>query len=1688
MSIDINNLNKMFGVSSNDGTDPKKVKKPKDIENLDKMFGIDDSASKSTDSKYTTAFKDSKKDINIDLTNRDYISEYDDPFNTDGGTTDLNELRANRQGNGVKALSGLGRVGAKIVAEVAKMPGYIAGAVAAPFAEENEGWETMVNNSWVKSIGELNESFNTEVLPVYVKKAVSEGNLWDNISSIDFWATEGADGIGYIASMMVPGAALKGLGVGAQLSKLRLLRGVVSAQKADVITATIANTLFEAGAEAGGAMENFQKEMDRKLTSGEITDEEYADMKVQKSRLGRDIFLSNSIILLGPNALQANMLWGKGLTKSMSKVADGGEGALNKMVVQPTIYQKVLNRGKDVLTAGASEGLWEEGMQMTVENMFTNSAKKGELGNNLFKDFNLSELGEAYIDTITSTEGQKAMFLGAFLGGGMQAYQGAKTDIQSRKTTQSLLDTGNTAIDAFYKTMTVDMYNEDGKPNPEKLKEKLEAFGQIEQLNLMYNVAVEKQDKEALEKLRDLAATQLAYGFIMNEELGLDVLKEHLESSSQFEEIVQREQDAGNKTTKKDIIDNVMSKAKVLESAYTNFNDFAPSLISPNLTGTQTKDDVVSFTNTLRGKYLSNKANINLLNESLAKLNKQRESVLKDLEEDEMASEMNQGINSFDERLISIGNDINETTTNLERLKKLDKNFWNKEHLQKAFDRYSKNNKELEEKTTPEKALTIDETKDAISNAQSLEELDAIDLMNDPFLTRSFNAKKAELEEIVRTEREVEITTENENAENENIDNAVNSETAKEFTKTNKVGDIVEDPFTGQESVIESISKNSIGLRDTVTNQTSIYEFEEDLRDDISADEVIVTDSNPIKPGATHSDHKTVGIEYENSVQFTNYIMEPRDKTGDIITFQLNKGSQTVPIKPEGQKAIDLIDSKDPNRLEILKQNRQLLIDTLPITFVYNGGPATSWSSFKSPNAKKLRENIVNALIQGANLSDLSTKVTNQENASFNTKFENGKPVKNNPLDLEFVKSLNETNPENNVTLYHVSKEGKLILVSDNKSPLLLKSANDLSSQKGQIFIGLINPKGNVVPAKLNFSKLNNAKASTLAQIYGELLKDMSLAEKSINQLKVLNPTLFEEVQQTLSNEIELLGNKTSDITLAGLIELLVYESSSNDKSITYEQDENGNNFIEYDNQIYNENNLDKLGEALSSKYHNVITITKEDSINPTINFKNPAYIKYLFSQGIVTTNLNVEGSAFLQSTDIKLPIEKGRGSELWIDSNVDSKLQVQPKSTNTVTLQELIKDKVKELNDRINAILDTIPEGSDTATAPEFMMTEQGQFITEIGGVEIGKARFDFEKMTTDGGPVTYKQLREEVVDIITKNYDDIVKNITPKVTTTSQTSSTQSEIEATKTDIERRRQRSLSKIIPQTKTVLSTGEERITSYRSAYFPKEYIDENDWQMMEVIERKNKQDLIKEINTKYDVELKELESENNLENNNIELLNPEDIRRPNGSIGTQGFDPSQMKDLVKYMSELLNLNIPENLLDKNIDELKPLIDYIKNNEDIKNKIIEYVKSNPSIITRLPDDTIHFEDGNHRANLLNIIGSDVIPVIDKNNQENIRNSEKNSVSLPKNNVTMSNEFNIPGTEANKEYEKAVKELEGEDLVDYNKIVTIIEKAKLSKDNMISRGNTAAAEKFENTIKRNEELLRTKVETIIKNKKC
>jgi len=104
------------------------------------------------------------------------------------------------------------------------------------------------------------------------------------------------------------------------------------------------------------------------------------------------------------------------------------------------------------------------------------------------------------------------------------------------------------------------------------------------------------------------------------------------------------------------------------------------------------------------------------------------------------------------------------------------------------------------------------------------------------------------------------------------------------------------------------------------------------------------------------------------------------------------------------------------------------------------------------------------------------------------------------------------------------------------------------------------------------------------------------------------------------------------------------------------------------------------------------------------------------------------------------------------------------------------------------------------------------------------------------------------------------------------------------------------------------------------------------------------------------------------------MLPMDNIRRPNGSVGHQGFTPESIINLVRHISDVYELNLPE------YDSLKDLIYTIREQPEIKDTIMSYVKRDPISVIQLPDETYHLKDGNHRANLLNLLHFDSVPVI------------------------------------------------------------------------------------------------------------
>ena len=661
------------------------------------------------------------------------------------------EMKAQSQSGWLKAGAIPLRALAKAGTEVMKMPGILAGIGAGAIGqigdlftgEDNTDFmKTAFNNGWIKSMNSLNETINTELLPVYVKKSIKEGGLWDNITSLDFWATEGADGIGYIASMMIPGTIIAKYSLGTKmanmLGKTQKARKVLdeigfAGNKADVALATLGNTIFEAGVEAQGAMDHYRHTIESRGFLPEtdpnyLSPEQVEEYLQKESIVGRNVFLANAAILLGPNAIMAKMMHG---TKGTGKLGENlYDPTTRKLVdnVNPQNFFKGM--GKRVGTAFVSEGFWEEGMQTTAENYFISKEANPDYNKNFM---------EAYGDMLGTTEGHKAIFLGGILGGGMMTYQGRMSDVKEAEVGNKLLDYANKGINTFTDFHKTDMFQTkivdgktvldldfEGKPkiNPVAFFEKAEALEGALDDNALYQYALSQGDTKTAEMLQEKAIAGYVLNFVQNEGLGTELLQKHLEDSGMLDEILK---DSTNpEKDKKEFVDKVMKKAETLKSAREMFTNFQ-GLIKLN-NPEATEEDIKNFQNNLYSSYMNTSNSIDYLTNQLQEVQKKKALYFKNSPHTESdldgSNELLKQQLLKDERLKNIRDEETTLKNTINTLKEKESKFFRKENYNTEFNDFVEKNKKIRELSNEENVAKADEVINQVNNVETIEELE----------------------------------------------------------------------------------------------------------------------------------------------------------------------------------------------------------------------------------------------------------------------------------------------------------------------------------------------------------------------------------------------------------------------------------------------------------------------------------------------------------------------------------------------------------------------------------------------------------------------------------------------------------------------------------------------------------------------------------------------------------------------------------------------------------------------------------------------------------------------------------------------------------------------------------------------------------------------------------------------------
>ena len=459
--------------------------------------------------------------------NNDYLDGNEDPHNFRGGLDlnsedPFNDVRADRQ----SALDHLGigavRTVAKAATEVAKLPGVIGGIAMSPFAEENEGFETAFNNQWIKFFDGLNEDVK-EALPVYVKESVANGDFFTKIGSSATWATEGADGAGYMLGALAPGGlfkyfggAAKIFGTSAKAAKLgtfgksmeagrKVLKAAgITTKNIDQYMIPAFNTIAEAGAESKGVWDGMEsrkseahdeymskldnndpryqtaislrnEEIDQLRRSGEISLEESqelyktAHITAAETMFEKDFKEQKALAAQNTFFKNAVVLAGPNYIqakllfgKTPSKVLLDKIGGLGEKSIKNTFKQGT----KNFVKGFASEGAEEVG-QSAVEHRNIEEGLKFKLGDSRMDDYNPLTFGDDFIKTLGTTEGQMAGFLGGIMGAPMSTVGGYFQDKSDRVQTERLREKINGASTAYADIKNTNIYEQEEYTNPE---------------------------------------------------------------------------------------------------------------------------------------------------------------------------------------------------------------------------------------------------------------------------------------------------------------------------------------------------------------------------------------------------------------------------------------------------------------------------------------------------------------------------------------------------------------------------------------------------------------------------------------------------------------------------------------------------------------------------------------------------------------------------------------------------------------------------------------------------------------------------------------------------------------------------------------------------------------------------------------------------------------------------------------------------------------------------------------------------------------------------------------------------------------------------------------------------------------------------------------------------------------------
>lgn len=535
----------------------------------------------------------------------------------------------------------LWNVGSTVLTEIGKVPGYIIGAGGAvaneALGDGKNSMSMMVDNAWINAFEGLDENIKS-VFPVHLNKDVQEGDLLNKMGSGQWWASTGADGVGFLLSMFLPGQAAKLLGVGSEVAKVGELLGNAAPRLGKSMTkagllkqlageskfvftdkfangangafSAVLNSSLESAAEAANTFDNVKTKFIKEGYSEE-------DATSLAGNRAAAVFKANLPLLLVSNLIDEAWIWksfGTGQKSAANNILSkivGADGkidieavkALQKKGFKEGAIDSVIGFGEGIL----KEGFLEEGTQTLLQQQIE---EKGSAGTGLE---NLGRVASEYLDELlTNPEMQESIALGGLLGGGMSLIgtvsntknynrqlfgseeYSPKGILQrmftnARKATPGLIKTFTENYISLTKSMA-DVYernedgtiktNEEGKPivNEEQYAKLLDDKKTLLEANQKYDIALAKGDFVEAEQLGNALMFNYVLPFIQQEG-GYELLKDHINNQVVPAWAERFQKNTGREATAEEVKDY---QEKFLEKAK-NINDVYSTVDSTNM-------------------------------------------------------------------------------------------------------------------------------------------------------------------------------------------------------------------------------------------------------------------------------------------------------------------------------------------------------------------------------------------------------------------------------------------------------------------------------------------------------------------------------------------------------------------------------------------------------------------------------------------------------------------------------------------------------------------------------------------------------------------------------------------------------------------------------------------------------------------------------------------------------------------------------------------------------------------------------------------------------------------------------------------------------------------------------------------------------------------------------------------------